>query len=265
MARNLFGSKRGFGYDPTTRTLDLFVDSEIHTKNAGPQPKIYEESSTQLYNLGTRLVTDERVFRYCRAGAALNRSDGAMNNDQWSLTNENANQDAAVGDTDMQVVNTTGTQNQYQGGWVAIFTSRLQLRHIIANDASDGTDIKLYLDGPIEVAMSTTWVTGYPSIYYDTRTFTEEYTSVVCVPPIAVTSGYYYWGQTWGPCYMRAAGTVPGISVYDRDVYFAGTGAIYGGKQAESATAGGYQRAGILLPRTASGTGDQFFMLQLSP
>ncbi len=267
MARNIPGSKRGWGYDSEANTLDLFVDGVMVEKRAGTSPNIYAESSTQLYDLGTRLVVDERVFRYARAGAAINRSDGAMNADAWSLTNEEPNQNAAVGATTFKVVNTTATKDQYKGGWVAIFTGRLQLRHIISNAASDGTDTEITIDGGLEEAITadSTWVTGYASIYYDTRTLSETWTSVVCVPPIAVTSQYFYWGQTWGPCYLRAAGTVPGVTANDRDGYFAGTGALYGNIQSEGATAGGYQRAGFLLPTTSSGGGDQFFMLQLSP
>lgn len=258
---------RGWRYDPLTNSVDIVSGGVEIAKISGPSPEVYAESAAQLYPLGTRLVVDERVYRYARAGAALNRHDGAMNNDSWSLTNEEPNQDASVGDTEIQVVNATATANQYQNGWVAIFTARLQVRRVLANDASDGTDTKLWLDGPLEVAIAngTTWVTGYPSIYYDTRTISETYGSVVCVPNISVTSQYYYWGQTWGPCYLRAAGTVPGLTANDRDCYFAGTGALYGNIQAEGATAGGYQRAGFLLPRTSGSGGDQFFMLQLTP
>jgi hypothetical protein len=141
------------------------------------------------------------------------------------------------------------------------------VRHILRNDASDGTDILLYLDGGLEeaIANGTTWVTGYPSIYYDTRTSAEPFRSVVGVAPCVVASGSYYWAQTWGPCYARAAGTVPGVTSLDRDIFAAGTGALYGHIQAEGATAGGYQRLGFLLPRTSAGGGDQFFMLQLAP
>ena len=262
----------GWRRDRSTNTLDLVVGGKDVTKY-GPLDSentlgvinLYADSTTQLYDLGTRLQVDERVYRYARAGAGLNRYDPAMNNDSWSLTNEASNQSVAVGDTSVQVVNGSATKDLYKGGWIAIFTSRLQVRHIIANDASDGTDTKLYIDGPIEAAGTTPWITGYPSIYYDTRHNAENYNSVVCVPNCTVASGSYYWGQTWGPCYGRAAGTVPGVTALDREIYAAGTGALYGHIQAEGATAGGYQRLGYLLPRTSSGGGDQFYMLQLTP
>jgi len=212
------------------------------------------------------LVVDDRVYHYARAGEALQRWQGACNNDSWSLTNEEPNQDASVGDTEIQVVNTTATKNQYQNGWVVIFTGRVQVRRILANDASDTTDTKLYLDGGLEeaIANGTTWVTGYPSIYYDTRHSASDYNSIVCVPNCVVASESYYWGQTWGPCYGRVISTVPGVTAYDREIYFGAEGSLYGHIQAEGDTAGGYQRAGYLLPKTSSGGGDQLYMLQLA-
>jgi hypothetical protein len=257
----------GFRRDLALGSVDIVSGGATLTKFSDASPLVYEDSTTQDYPLGTRLAVDERVFHYARAGAAINRADTVMNEDSWSLTNEEPNQDAAIGASSIQVVNTSGTADQYQGGWVAIFTGRLQVRHILRNDASDGTDILLYLDGGLEeaIANGTTWVTGYPSIYYDTRTSAEPFRSVVGVAPCVVASGSYYWAQTWGPCYARAAGTVPGVTSLDRDIFAAGTGALYGHIQAEGATAGGYQRLGFLLPRTSAGGGDQFFMLQLAP
>lgn len=266
MARNVFGSKRGWGYDPTTRSLDLYVDGVRISKQAGDSPiDLYADSTTALFDVGTRLAVDDRVFRYCLAGEALNRMQAAGNNDQWSLTNEASNQNVAAGDTSVQVVNTTATKDEYKGGWIAIFTNRLQLRRILKNDASDGTDTRVYIDGPIESAGTTPWITGYKNIYGDCRHAPSQWNTIVAVPVCTVASGSYFWGQTWGPCYMRAIGTVPGATAFDREIYFGAEGDAYGHLQAEGDTAGGYQRAGQLIPLTASGSGDQFFMLQLAP
>jgi hypothetical protein len=273
MARNLTGSKRGWGWDSTIPSLDLFADGAIASKyaNAENHPDLYTTDTTQKYALGTRLQVDDRVFRYCRAGSALIRYIGGANNDQWSLTNEEPNQSASIGDTSIQVVNTTGTKGLYIGGWVVIFSDPLQMRRIVDNDASDGTDITLYLDGALEAAITkdSTWVTAYPSIYYDIYEPSnvtgggEDYISFVCVPVCTVASGEYFWGQTWGPCYGVADVTVPGSAVGQREIYFATSGNLsdYGDNLAGT----GAQRAGFLLPQTASGAGDQLYMLQISP
>jgi len=271
MARNLAGSKRGWGYDPHTESLDIHVDGVIVDKRSGGSaPSLYEDSTTQLYVLGTRLAVGEQVFRYCRAGSALTRYVAGCNDDQWSLTNEEPNQAAAIGATTIQVVNTTATKDQYEGGYVAIFTSPLQVRRILANDASDGTDTTLYLDGALEAAIvkDSTWVTGYPNIYYDVTappntSGNVDYISFVAVPVCTVASGSYFWGQTWGPCYGVAGGTVPGSAARQREVYFSTAGNLldYG----DGSAGAGAQYAGYILPRTGSGTGDQFYMLQLAP
>lgn len=268
MGQNIKAQRRGFTYDPVLKSLDLVVDGTRVNKFAGDSPvNLYADSTTQAYDIGTRLSVDDRVFRYCLAGGALNRQQAAGNGDQWSLTNEAPNQSASVGDTSFQVVNTTATKDLYKGGWVAIFTNRLQMRRVLSNDASDGTDTKIYIDGPLESAITadTTSVTGYKNMYADCRHAGSEWNTIVAVPVCTVAQGSYFWGQTWGPCYMRAIGTVPGATAYDREVYFGADGDAYGHIQAEGVTGGGYQRAGQLIPLTSSGVGDQFFMLQLAP
>jgi len=231
---------------------------------------IYEDSTTKNYHLGARReLADGRVFRYCRAGSALTRFVAGGNDDQWSLTNEEPNDAAAIGATTMTVVNTAATVNQYEGGWVVIFTSPLQMRYVTSNDASDGTDTTIYLDGGLEVAVvaDSTWVTGYSSIYYDVTapnlsSGDEAYLTFVAVPVCTVASGSYFWGQTWGPCYGVAAQTVPGSAANQRLVYFGDDGNLWDYGDLTAGT--GAQYAGYLLPRTDSGSGDQFYMLQLS-
>lgn len=270
MARNVFGSKRGFGFDPITNSLDLFVGGVRMDKMTDACPVLYEDSTSQDYLLGTRLQVGEQVFRYCRAGSALTRYVAGCNDDQWSLTNAAAKATSAAGSTSLTVANTSATVDLYVGGYVAIFTSPLQVRRIIANAASDGTDVVLTLDGPLEAAVTSasTWITGYPNIYYDVTAPPStsghvDYISFVAVPVCTVASGSYFWGQTWGPCYGVAGSTVPGSAASQREIYFSTAGNLldYGDGNAGA----GMQYAGYLLPRTANGSGDQFYMLQLAP
>lgn len=271
MARNLPGSKRGWGYDSHTASLDTFVDGVIVNKQSGGSAlSLYQDSTTQLYVLGTRLAVGEQVFRYCRAGSALTRYVAGLNDDQWSLTNAHAKAASAAGSTSLTVANTTATADLYVGGYVAIFTSPLQVRRIIANAASDGTDTVLTLDGPLEadVTSGACWITGYPNIYYDVTAPPNasghvDYVSFVAIPVCTVASGSYFWGQTWGPCYGVAGATVPGSAARQREVYFSTAGNLldYG----DASAGAGAQYAGYILPRTSLGAGDQFYMLQLAP
>lgn len=260
----------GWRRDHVRNTLDIEVDGVTYSKYSDTPVDLYADSTTQLYTLGTRLQAGEQVFRYCRAGSALTRYVAGLNDDQWSLTNAAVKATSAAGATSVTVANTSGTLDLYVGGYIVFFTSPLQVRRVVGNAASDGTDMVCELDGALEAAVTSasTWATGYPNIYYDVTAPPStsghvDYVTFVCVPICTVASGSYFWGQTWGPCYGVADATVPGSTMQQREIYFATSGNLldYG----DGSAGAGAQYAGYLLPRTGSGSGDQFYMLQLAP
>jgi hypothetical protein len=234
----------------------------------GSEQSIYEESATQNYRIGTRLVQDERVFRYTYAQEDLIKMMGAYNHSQWPINAALLTQ-ATAGQWTITVPENACAQDDYAGGWIVMFTAPMQMRRILGNDASDGTEAVLYLDGPWEgTGIIGTWVTGYTSMWRNVRcppAPAPDYISFVCIPLIMVTSGYYFWGQTWGPCYSVADGTVPGSTPNARDVYFATSGNLLAAGVPPGFAAYGMQRAGYLIPRTSFGAGDQLFMLELQP
>lgn len=254
-------------YEPTRKKDGVIADQILSgggQLGLGPQD-IHEASTTQKYDIGTRLAEGDRVFRYCKAGAALSRFIGGFNENQWPI-NAALTAAAALGASTMSVPETTATKNQYAGGYIILFTSPLQMYRILSNTVSDGTDCVLTLETTIKaVAAIGTWATGYKSAYSDLRNITSGavgYNSVMAVPVIDVASGSYFWGQTWGPCYAVADGTVPGITSGARTVFWAQSGNI---EPYADSGAGIGQMAGVLIPRTANGSGDQFYMLMISP
>ncbi len=262
----------GWRRDLQRNTLDLVVGNVTVTKHGGGDEVIdlYADSTTQLYTLGTRLVYGDQVFRYCKAGSALTRYVAGCNDDQWGLTNAAAKATSAAGATTVTVANTTATKDQYVGGYIAIFTSPLQVRRIKSNAVSDGTNVVLTIDGALEAAVTSasTWITGYLNIYSDVTAPPStsghvDYISFVAIPVCTVASGSYFWGQTWGPCYGVAGSTVPGSAASQREVYFSPAGNLF--DYGDGSAGAGMQYAGYILPRTASGSGDQFYMLQLAP
>ena len=114
-------------------------------------------------------------------------------------------------------------------------------------------------------------MTAYHNMYYDTRTAStigapaRNYISFVVVPLIAVTSSYYYWGQTWGPCYGTVESIVPGSAVNSRRVCFSPNGHLWSGTTLATGVVYSAQDAGYLIPQTSSGAGDQLYFLQLAP
>lgn len=236
-------------------------------------PNVYADETARAYSLGTRYWDGDRAFFYCQAGSALIRYEGGANYDQWSVSNAAINIAAVVGATSISIPNTDATLNSLVGGYVVMFTSPLQMRFIIGNEASDSTDTVVTLDGALETALvaASTFITAYKPWYSNIYGPSAgvlggayvDYVTYVCIPVCTVASGSYFWGQTWGPCYAVASGTVPGSAANKRDLYFQTDGNVapYGDGNAGI----GGQYAGYLLPRTASGSGDQLYMLQLVP
>jgi len=269
MSKNFDAAKRGFVYDPVTLTMDMCVNGKIVVKYAGDDLSVvYTNDTAQKYDVGTLLQSWNKKFRYCYAHTAHTRYVGAANTDQWSVTNAATNASAVVGAKSFSVANTDATKNSLVGGSVTMFTSPLQHYTIIANDASDGTNTTLYIDGALTAALTaaSTWCTAYKNLYGYTQapgsiSSYVDYITFVSVPVCTVAATSWFWGQTAGPCYGVAGSTVPGSAAQQREVYFSTAGNVldYGDGNAGA----GMQYAGYLLPRTANGSGDQLYMLQL--
>lgn len=272
MSIGKLGHKRGFVYDPVTLTLDLCVNGEIVTKFGGASVEIYNADATQLYDLGTRLVVDDRVFRYALCGSnGVYAGFGAFYKVTLAITYEAADA-SVVGDRTLTINEAGITLNQLAGGYVVMghnAAATTQNRRIISNTVSSGGECIATLDGPIAVA-GTHSIEVIPNIYGNLQYNTsQEYDGVAGVPARTATTGQYFWVQTWGPCWICPGGAgTPGSTVAERAVYFVGDGTINGraGMAAESTEAHGRQYAGYIIQTDSSGAGGPpFIMLQVSP
>jgi len=237
----------------------------IGEKIAGrPEQDYYELSTVQNFKLGTPKAVDEWLFRYCYSGTALERNIGNFNFVQWPI-NAALTVAAVLGARTMSVPEATAAVDYYKGGYITVFTPNMQWYKILGNTVSDGTNITLTLDRPIELGAAIgIWTTGYPSPFKDVRApgsagMPAGYNSVVCVPLTAVPINNYFWGLRRGPCFGVADGTVPGITADQREVFFAQSGNLCPATDIVI----GSQRAGYLLPRTENAGGDQYYQLQL--
>jgi len=254
---------------------------------------VYQESEVQKYPIGLRYAMDERVFRYCHAGSEL-----------FALMEGHCGNFPREGETDAVVypagtfkitipMNPNGVHyveeqkaNYWKDGYIwimqyPIVTGAGQFYRIKSSTAAVGGFVTLTLYDPLDVTVTaSTWITAWPNVYGDIRGGVDDRMSNVCIPLIPVTSGYYFWGQTWGPIFANS-GQTPGREDCDREVYFhpraadAGQRGITPGSQVDF-TAGKAipQRAGFLITNTNTWTnaddgaelgGDQLYMLQLSP
>ena len=242
---------------------------------------IYEQSLTPNYPVGKRIYEGDRVFRYCRALVALPvEKQGACNGDRLH-ENNNVEIAALAGDTTVTVLHTTATLDEFKDGYINFWTAIVQVcLRIKSNTASDGTRCVLTLKDPLlynvpasPAAQSFCDMHANPYNNVGDMSAGLNHSSVICVPLIRITAGYYFWGQVWGPIIGIAhAGNGIGLNANERIVYFAADGSI--GLIGDGGITDDFQLAGFMLATTLAGSGggvpgaagdDIFYMLQLSP
>lgn len=233
-------------------------------------PDVLEQDSIQTYPIGTKFIEDDRVFRYCKAGSGLTAMKAGHQGAKPSEFNTAAVVYAA-GATEIVILDTGSASdrpvNYYAGGYLWIMdlvTGIYRMHRIKSSTVGDGTSITLILAIGLKTGIgATTWITAWPNIYSDILGTSSTKMSMVCVALIPVTSGRWFWGQTWGPCFGTSFNVVPGLNANQREVYFNIDGALMAGDDLSLDTTV-RQRAGFILANTTDG-GDQFYMLQLSP
>jgi hypothetical protein len=194
-----------------------------------PKQGIYEQSATQLAPLGTRLEIGGRTFYYASAGAALVAGmicetaafGGSSATIQTNLTIPSVTDGSnAAGQNKVTVTLTTdaATLDQYAEGYLTIYDGTAaqgvgQTYRIRGNEVGTaGSSCVLTLYDDLVIAISTSAKANLnTNIFRKVKVspITTPLGAPVGVPLIAVTSGYYFWLQTWGPvcCLLSGAGT----------------------------------------------------------
>ncbi len=256
------------------RGLDgVELDQVVHgggMLSGGKLQDIHSVSTTQNYEIGSRLLMDDRMFRYCKAGAALRELIPGANADGQTEVNTDAT-DRVIGGKVVTILDTTvRVVNYYAGGyyWVMYYAPATTgigiLYRVISSTAGTGTSVVLTLATPITRDIdAASWSTAWPSIYGNVSNAVMAKASMVCMPLVQVASGSYFWGQTGGPCFAHC-GYSPGSKDYDRELYYKGnlTGFLPG-SEVDFTSDVIPQRVGYLLPNTGVVGTDNFFMLQL--
>ena len=241
---------------------------------------IYAQSATPLYEVGTRFQIGRKVFHYCRALTALTNKRGEGDGGTL-LEMLNAFAVGNLGDLSVTLVTAAPAVNEFAGGYFAAFDAAavlpsVNLLRVRDNDAPGGPNTTFYLKDPLTRQVR---IAGADSCDVARNIYNNvsgragppaggPSQSAVVVPLIDVTLGFYFWGQTWGPCLGIAhAGGGLGAVANEAAVYFANDGSI--GTQAEVPGTTLAQLAGYMLGdrRSAAGVlGDSiFYMLTLAP
>lgn len=280
-ARRLRGDIGPIGVDPRTRRPGAILAPAVSLTGAD---QYYDQASdVQNFTLGSRMVVDERAFRYAKAGGLLdpqlgskspypqivaqravaNAAPGAI-----SIVVTVANPDGILGTGEIGV-------NELADGYIVIFPTapaRAINRRIIANTgiAAPGGAITVTLDRPIPVALGAAAVAELTVSQYldvlsgDIGAWYNEYSAVVGMATLAATINQYVWLQTWGPLWISPQAGVS-IGINNRKVVFRFDGSLEECTAANGATE---QHAGYVMSQ-GRGPGlaqaAPFVFLQITP
>jgi len=243
--------------------------------------------TTQRYVFGTRAMTwDGKVFKYSHSVGTLYAGYGAANISHGSSNTiarliNSVTPAAYVAGQKKILVTIAATEcyagdgvlaeNELAGAYIVIghgAAATTENRTVLANTAvaSGGGTTTVTLDFPLAVAHDAGVACELPlNPYRYLSKGSFDYNAFMCVPAYAASSGYNFWGQTWGPCWCVPGGSdaSPGDTANDRTAYFVGDGSVNFGYSLTVES--GYQKAGFCIDPTVSGTGAMpLVMLQIS-
>jgi len=260
-------------------------------------PTTWAADSTQKYPLGTKFVNGDRVYRYCYASGTVNTEWGcykpkATNTNAVAPTQATAAAQAlaypgetlaagAVGssyvsvtiDTEIGVL-TTGvlSANELAGGYVVIGNGSAQhpqMRYIVSHPAlaTAGGTLTIKLDMPLltVVTAATTNIELMECPFYCVKADGSggDYVTFIGIPAVDTSSGYYFWVQTWGVCWITS-NSATCDSVRDRTIVFVGNGSVESSN--DETLESGFQIAGIALDQSSSGSANApMVYLQIMP
>ena len=243
----------------------------------------YAIETTQRYAYGTRMITWEgKVFKYGHSLGTLYAGWGAFNGGELDVSDliNSVTPAAYVAGQREITVTIASTEGHASDGVIAkdeLVGAHIVIEHsvdhgtegrtVVGNTAvaSGGGTTTLTLDWPLALAHAA----GVPcELPFNPYRYLVggggEYASVMVVTNVYTTTGYNFWGQSWGPCWCVPGGsTRPGDTAYDRSVYFFSNGSVGGATHVT--VENGYQLAGFSIDATESGTENMpMVMLQIS-
>jgi hypothetical protein len=239
-----------------------------------PLQNVNEQSETQKYPIGMIYEAFGKRWRYCRAYEAITpgkRGCPNMAPSSWtagvmSMGSDSTTVTGTKGDSKVLIF--TGGDydlphavDYFQGGILTVFPAAgiaIHQYRIIGNDLSFTSDtyMWIYIDPPLAATEASTPCDVMSSPYKNVGAPASVGTgrSVVVVPEILVTSGYFFWGQTRGPCWVTPNAEWKTASTREAEWHTNGT--------IKAAAGVALQRAGYQLHDTASDE-DAYIMLML--
>lgn len=187
-----------------------------------PAQGIHEESSTQLHPLGSRLQLGERVFYYSKASEALN--PGKVATVVGKVFTDALADTAHPAGTKKVTITASATvaAGELNEGYLCVKSGTgagemYRIKNCPAITSAAQGVLELY-DGLV-----TAWSTSDTKLEFVTSIFIvqEHNTDAVEMPigvaPVSITSGYYFWLQTYGPASVLMDGA-DGNSAVEREL-----------------------------------------------
>ena len=244
-------------------------------------PDIRDTSIAQLYPVGTKLLDGERVFYYAKASSVgIATTDYGIKNGYPQHVAYTTVAAAAVVGAKTVVIDIAShgvagdgviAANELAGGFMVFFigsaTTAFTCR-ILTNTATTGAgEMTLTLQDELPVALREDtdhaeciahWASGC-----EYNTANEE--PVVGVAHAVVVASYYFWLQTWGPCWIGPSSAGPFDGAHKHQIVFESTGEI-DGHEYDNAILTEQQHAGFALAHAyGGGQGAPFLFLQITP
>lgn len=180
---------------------------------------IYDTSSIQLAQLGSRKVVGDRVFRYALAGGSIAAAELAVtpNIDAKHMKTLLGTSAVAGARTVSIVLTTSAAANYFAEGYMHVQSGSATKTgymykiksHGSIGDAGSGV-FTLYDPVKLAINSATDKISVWPNPYSGIVQCTDQTGLSVGIAPIAVVSSDYFWLQTWGPCpFVAGSAGVP--------------------------------------------------------
>lgn len=244
---------------------------------------LFTESETQQYPIGAQYRINDKLYRYCKAGAAMPAlgflkcsymlCPGKAGNSQHSGYEEALYEDAVAGQTALKIIDTAALKNEYAGAHMVIYNvggKAWEQHEVLGNDLHGTAYTVIYIAPPglknavAGVSGTGPGVTINLSQYRDIREYSAGggWASAVGVAGLVITEAFYFWLQTAGKVSGLTFGNSYslGETQYQRNVFVNTDGSVIG---SEGTTYIAHQQIGYILSRTASDYADCFIQLQL--
>lgn len=172
---------------------------------------LFTESATQKFPIGQRVcMSNGAVFHYAYAAEALTRrylcsaATTAASNKQPYILGYGTSSVSGVKTVPVICSATSITANQFQGGQLCVCDATGEGQNLFIKSHTAGTSgqtITVETINPTVTSITSQSECGFvPNPFYGVQKYDATAESwPIGVTNIAVTSGYYFWIQTWGP------------------------------------------------------------------